>query len=612
MFQKPFRTKSNTLLRSSDKKRLRNEVEKSFSANGFSLPTTEVISNKEDVYILKLYSHKGDNVAVYSMRNSPVLFEHEKKIFPSVYFLWEHTMLVPSIPTQTFVIQKLANGADLMLPGVVFHPNLDFPSFERGSVVAINTIENSSALAVGVALMSSDEMVESIDKRGKAVHILHVFGDHLWSLGEKTQPPTMPHTFNTHENSALDKDTELENLVENVGINSSDVDTETTDTTEAGGNLEEGDKQSSDIVESIENETDTLVDKESINECTSVEVETEIEEVIDMDEVLRVCFMTAVKSTLKDNQLPILASSFYRSHVLPCSPPNVNLEMKKTSYKKLGKYLKSVAATGLIEVKELTKGADSIVKVNRSHPDYCHFKVVKKEIDTNESEEKNTEVQFGVVTQKQYEPPEISLLCGVNAATLPFFKEMGVSKGGVLMPTAVRSLVTEYVNMNNLADGRYVKLDPILHNTLFGRQGSVDVTQESWENIFKILTSKMQVHYQLKFKNMTPIVHKGIPPCVEISTQKRTGNKKVTLVKNLESFLIDPHQFMDVIRKSAQASTSISVLPNSKPNHPLHQVLVQGNQVQNIESILTGDLYKLPRKYLKGLENAPKPKGKRK
>lgn len=40
------------------------------------------------------------------------------------------------------------------------------------------------------------------------------------------------------------------------------------------------------------------------------------------------------------------------------------------------------------------------------------------------------------------------------------------------------------------------------------------------------------------------------------------------------------------------------------------QVLIQGNQVSLVESLLTGQEYKIPRKYLKGLENAPKSKRK--
>ena len=42
----------------------------------------------------------------------------------------------------------------------------------------------------------------------------------------------------------------------------------------------------------------------------------------------------------------------------------------------------------------------------------------------------NTESHFGVVTQKRYEPPEISVLYGVNAATSPLFSLLGCPKVG--------------------------------------------------------------------------------------------------------------------------------------------------------------------------------------
>uniref|UniRef100_H2YWQ6 SUI1 domain-containing protein n=1 Tax=Ciona savignyi TaxID=51511 RepID=H2YWQ6_CIOSA len=599
MFQKPFRTKSNTLLRNSDKKRLRKDLQESFDCNRLGSTLTEIIPNKEDVCHLKLYSHKGENVSVFFWENNPMLFDHEKTVYPTVCFLWKYPKLVPCIPTQAFVIHKLANGADLMLPGVVFHPDLKFPCFERGEVVAINTLGNYSALAVGVAVMSSNEMLKSEDKRGKAVRILHVFGDQLWTLGEKTQPPRVRYSFNTSDENTLNE-TEFSKTFENLKMlgNMATSETPNQDTGEC--------KQNAEVSES----TTSVNDNEVLAENNDI-IEDATEESLNMDELLHVSFMTAIKSNVKDNQLPILAMSITVLHVLPCCPSGVNLEIKKTKHKKLGKYLKEVAATGLIEVKELTKGNDNIVQINRSHPDYCAFKPVKKEKPTEEINDKNTEVQFGVVTQKKYEPPEVSILYGTNAATLPLFKEIGLSKGSVLAPIDVRKLVTEYVNKNDLSNGRYVTLDPTLHHILYTKQNN-HVTQETWENVFKMLTSKMQVYHQLKFKEMPPIVNKGPPPCVVITTQKRTGNKKVTLVKNLESFLIDPNEFMDVIRKTAQASTSISLLPSSKPTQPFYQVLVQGNQVHCVESILTGGLYQLPRKYLKGLENAPKPKGKRK
>ena len=48
---------------------------------------------------------------------------------------------------------------------------------------------------------------------------------------------------------------------------------------------------------------------------------------------------------------------------------------------------------------------------------------------------------------------------------------------------------------------------------------------------------------------------------------------QVTLVQNLEHFLIRPQEFAELMRKKAQASTSITALAGSKPTQPLQQVL---------------------------------------
>ena len=43
--------------------------------------------------------------------------------------------------------------------------------------------------------------------------------------------------------------------------------------------------------------------------------------------------------------------------------------MKKSSYKKLGKFLQMMQKQGFIKVKELSKGSDSVTEINREHPE---------------------------------------------------------------------------------------------------------------------------------------------------------------------------------------------------------------------------------------------------
>jgi len=50
-----------------------------------------------------------------------------------------------------------------------------------------------------------------------------------------------------------------------------------------------------------------------------------------------------------------------------CSPSGSSLDVKKSSYKKLSKFLATMQQRGFLQVKELTKGVESIVSIDRDH-----------------------------------------------------------------------------------------------------------------------------------------------------------------------------------------------------------------------------------------------------
>ena len=58
MFLKPFHTKTNVKIRGSDRKRLRAEVEKTFSSYDFKEPISLIISNKDEINVLKVFTNK--------------------------------------------------------------------------------------------------------------------------------------------------------------------------------------------------------------------------------------------------------------------------------------------------------------------------------------------------------------------------------------------------------------------------------------------------------------------------------------------------------------------------------------------------------------------------
>lgn len=81
------------------------------------------------------------------------------------------------------------------------------------------------------------------------------------------------------------------------------------------------------------------------------------------------------------------------------------------------------------------------------------------------------------------------------------------------------------------------------------------------------------------------IVNKGKVSPITISVGIRSGNKKVTLVDNLELFGIRLPDFAKECQHGVAASTSISRPPGKKSD----QLLVQGNQVTFVYELLTGE-----------------------
>ena len=44
---------------------------------------TEIIPNKEEISVMRLMTHSGQNVTVFCLSGEPIFFEVEKKVFPT-------------------------------------------------------------------------------------------------------------------------------------------------------------------------------------------------------------------------------------------------------------------------------------------------------------------------------------------------------------------------------------------------------------------------------------------------------------------------------------------------------------------------------------------------
>ena len=90
----------------------------SASADASALdPVDDVIAPKDEVTVSKVYTFSGESFLVYYQLKNPIFFEPEKEkgnLYPTVYTLWKCPTLLPALYTHPPVLEKLANGADLV------------------------------------------------------------------------------------------------------------------------------------------------------------------------------------------------------------------------------------------------------------------------------------------------------------------------------------------------------------------------------------------------------------------------------------------------------------------------------------------------------------------
>ena len=577
MFIKPFKVKANNQLKGTERKKLCQEI-----LAAYPLLTEEevqlLIPKKEAISVMKIITHNGQLGKVYCVAKIPVFFQIDSldlTILPTIYTLWHHPNLLRIFTTRPPVVSKLSGGANLMLPGVVVAEPVTLYSFgklNKGTPVSINTDDNKASIAVGITALSSEDMYMS-GGHGKCVEILHVMGDMLGRLGK---PPTRP---NLGPPSVVDADS---NKLENLGrIN------EITDkpVVEAANDLEICGDSVLDT-ESCEENADEIRTEES-EEARNVigdrAAEDAIDPVTEMDNLLEYCFLKACKTSVKITDLPMLVSNFSKNHLIAACPPDRNIDIKKSRYKKLSVFLSEMKAKGVIDT-SVTKGVESLLSVKFDHH-LLRKLVILEEAVRPEPVTSNTAV--------------VSECYKVTADVVPVLSKFGYEKGDVMKRAEIRKYFTEYVKAENLQDGKILRLNPRLAGIMKTKAVQETVTME--DGINKFIGRMTHMHEVTLAGNK--LLHTGKLEPIDMRVTVRSGGKKVTLVNNLETFGINSKEFSKECQNIGASATI-----TDEPGKKTPSVLVQGNQILYVYKLLT-EKYQIKKIYIRGLEFAPKKQG---
>ncbi len=120
---------------------------------------------------------EAGGVKLILLKGKPVGMYFDEEPFPTIQGLLLFPATKRYVTVDMGAVKFLANGADVMAPGVVdAHPEI-----KKGMPVWVRDVNNKRALAIGVALMDAGEMI--VASGGKAVKTHHYVGDKFWNLG---------------------------------------------------------------------------------------------------------------------------------------------------------------------------------------------------------------------------------------------------------------------------------------------------------------------------------------------------------------------------------------------------------------------------------------------
>ncbi|KAF8064203.1 eukaryotic translation initiation factor SUI1 family protein [Lyophyllum atratum] len=610
MFKKPLGgIKTSAPLRSSDRRKLKQRVVTAF---GVSSEDGDLLV-PDGIQSVKFSTHLEEpGVAYLAPDGDPLWFtlgKGSEELIPTVYTLWKRADLLPVLSTPAAVIPILVGGADLMIPGVVHHA----PSLKEKQLVSILQYNHSrdnptlsAPLAVGRMAVAGNQL-DGGQEKGKAVHVLHTWKDHLWELGSKGDVP-----------EAVPAGSERSEQVSPAREGKPDGE----------GDGDQADASPAEVLSNL-----TIQPSDTPPSAGPSYNPQEI------SSLLHISLLQAIASTIPASAFPIPATQFYTNYILPSRPAfpallvphsgpppadaspcpsSSEVTIKSSTHKSLTTFLKSEEKASLLNLKSPQKHSQQtdllITSVNAKHPSVAghHRYATLKDVETTAAkkatrEEKARDEEAGGGELR------VTELWKPHQATVGLFDGMGGSSTNVYSLAEVKSVLNSYISSNSLVNPReqaYINLDERLYNCVSskakGKSKGKDGEKEPGpmefmkrEELTKAILDRMQSWYEVS-DGKDVVRKKGEIKPIHIVIKVRQGRKASTLISGFEPFLVvNAEDMAEDLRKVCAGATSVSPIPGKPANSGL-EVLVQGKQSGAVVEYLTSK--GIPKKWIEVLD----------
>ena len=626
MFKKKPQIKNLSPLRSSDRRKLADQIIAQYHVEGPSQPqesgstdpTLPTLSSvraslvPESCLSARFTTHAGANatlvsgtvyVGAYTGHEERILwiqYGKEQKLYPTVYTLWQNPGLVPLLHTQDFVIEKMKTGADLMIPGLAGGP--PWPGrAKQGTVVAVAGMTNATVPAcVGTCKLDISTLGDVRGQKGAAVEGIHWEGDELWNwsqtgIGGRPSPEGIQgweaHLPGAGSTAAKD-------------MASLALDDEDDEADEEGGvalNMSRDDFPQNGHTKEL-TQTDEDGKEGEQREPTTKEV----------DQAFRDAFVYAVYNAKKngsaphyDLPFPIQPSFLVANMIQPhLRYQDQHYTIKKTSWKNTKKFIKQLDKELLVKSKDRNGGETVILDIDfqdQHVKNFTPYRLPKPKTAAQNASDMPTDTSS---TADQSLGQKLNLVT-VYRASSKLVPDLIPSKTAYYTAPEISSYLKKYVENNpeltqKSSSPRFIKLDPFIANNILGSNSSANDTKtfaagEIGRDVLQrrvLEDDHLCVPYWLLLRNdqtwdpenpsLKPKA--GAAPKALITIEKRTGTKVVTKLAHLEVFGINPNILGPELQKKCAGSASVGQLVGGKPG--TLEILIQGDQKDVIEKEL--------------------------
>lgn len=264
----------------------------------------EFLDHKQ-LSVLKVITHTNDIVKIYCAQDVAILFEFKGKYYPTLFMVWAFTQIIPRLIVDKNIKSKLKSSTELTIKDINSVNNDHIvSSLPVDQCVSLCTNTCQKILAIGYLTINGNAIKDHEKNQEKCLKLLHYHEDELFKSHILKIIPDIISTMERAFNSAPELNEGVPNQVE---------------------------------------DTRTPIEK--------------------MDELMMTCSLKALKHSIKKEMLPILASTFYKKYVMSFCPEGIELDIKKTSFKKLSTFLQLLDEEGIIKFNVGSNGIAEIIRI---------------------------------------------------------------------------------------------------------------------------------------------------------------------------------------------------------------------------------------------------------